>query len=454
MRYRLFQLSFIIIAFVIIQPIDTKAQRTIKLGLGACREMALSKSELLKQSEYKYQQACLDSKIATSAFLPKIEGSATSTYIFPNMDMMGTNLSMRGMYMAGITITQPLYSGGKIMTGKKLSKLREAIAGEQRRMTVMDVLVEADNAYWTLVAVTQKVKMLESYEEQMDSLFMQIATAVKAGLRTDNELLRVEANRSNITYQLQKARNGKDLCRISLCRIIGIDADTNIELTDTTIHINEPRLLAKDMNERPEMHLLKHQLDITQKQIQMSKANMLPTVGLAAGYTYYGNIKLNSMTDAGNGTMIPHSQEFHDGFGSIMLSVKIPVFQWGSNLNKVKKAKIAFQNAQLELEKNYRLMALEVQSAINNVYDGYRLIQTAETGLEQAEENLRVTINKYNVSMALLTDLLEAQSQWEQAKSNLIEALTQYKIYETEYLRKTGKLNHIRSTEEDRQTIP
>lgn len=39
------------------------------------------------------------------------------------------------------------------------------------------------------------------------------------------------------------------------------------------------------------------------------------------------------------------------------------------------------------------------------------------------------------------TDLLDAQSQWQQAESNLIEAQTQYKIYETEYLRATGSLN-------------
>ena len=43
-------------------------------------------------------------------------------------------------------------------------------------------------------------------------------------------------------------------------------------------------------------------------------------------------------------------------------------------------------------------------------------------------------------SMATLTDLLDAQSQWQQAESNLIEAQTQYKIYETAYLRATGRL--------------
>ena len=440
MRTGSFKIWFTTPAFIFIGHVNMTAQETLKLSLASCREMALSKSESLQQAELKCQQSDLDSKIASSAFLPKFEASATATYVFPDMDMMGMDLRMRGTYMAGITLTQPLYAGGKIMTGKKLSKLGESIAAEQKRMTMMDVLVEADNAYWTLIAVRQKVKMLDSYKEQMDALYSQVETAVRAGLSTENELLRIEASRSDVLYQVQKARNGEDLCRMSLCRITGIDSGTELELTDTTIHVNEPGLLTGDINGRPEFNLLKHQMDVTQKQIQMSRADMLPTVGLVAGYTYYGNIKLNSMVDAGNGSLVPYSQEFRDGLGAVMLSVKIPIFEWGANMNKVKKAKFDFRNAELELSKNSRLMNLEIQSAIKNLYDSYQLVKTAETGLEQAEENLRVTSNKYNVSMALLTDLLDAQSQWKQAKSNLIEAQTQYKIYETEYLRATGRL--------------
>ena len=126
--------------------------------------------------------------------------------------------------------------------------------------------------------------------------------------------------------------------------------------------------------------------------------------------------------------------------GLAMLSVKIPIFHWGENRKKVRKAQYGLRNAELDLQKNSRLLDIEVQQAIRNVQDGYLLILTAEKGLQQAEENLRVTHNRYAASMAPLTDLLDAQSQWQQAQSNLIEAQAQYKIYETEYLRTRGEL--------------
>ena len=410
------------------------------LSHAQCREMALSHSEELEQADIRLRQAELDNRIATTAYLPKFEGSATGAYVFPDIDMMGMDLRMRGMYMAGITLTQPIYTGGRIMAGKRMARIGEAAAGEQLRMTRMDVLVDADNAYWTCIAVDRKVRMLESYCAQMDTLYDQMSGSLSAGMIIENDLLRIKAKQSEIHYQLQKARNGADLCRLSLCRLIGVDDTTAIVPTDTTWVVADPGLLTASIDNRPELTLLKQQVEVGRQQIKSTRAEMLPTVGLSAGYTYYGNIKLNSLVDVGNGTMMPYSQEFRDGIGMVMLAVKVPLFHWGEVHKKVRKARYELRSAELELQKNTRLLNLEVQQAIRNVQDGYRLVGTAETGVEQALENLRVMRNRYESSMATLTDLLDAQSQWQQAESNLIEAHTQYKIYETHYLRATGQL--------------
>uniref|UniRef100_UPI003FD7E3CF TolC family protein n=1 Tax=Alistipes putredinis TaxID=28117 RepID=UPI003FD7E3CF len=415
------------------------AQQPLRLSLDECRKMALVHNEALQQADNALRQAELDRQIAKTAFLPKFDASAVGAYMLPDMDMMGMELRMRGTYMAGVNLTQPIYTGGKITTGNRLARIGEEVATEQVRMTRMDVLVEADNAYWTYIAVGRKVRMLESYHAQMDTLHRQTEAALAAGMATENDLLRIDAKRTEIHYQLQKVQNGADLCRMSLCRIVGADFDTQIEATDTIFVASQPVGLSAETAARPELHLLEKQIAAGKEQIRMARADMLPTVALTANYMYYGNIKLNGMTDAG-GTMIPFSQEFRDGIGMAMLSVQIPIFHWGENRKKVRKARYELRNAELDLQKNTRLLNIEVQQAVRNVQDGYGLIRTAEKGLRQADENLRVMRNRHAESMASLTDLLDAQSQWQQAESNLIEAQTQYKIYETEYLRATGRL--------------
>lgn len=419
---------------------ELRAQQPMKLSMEQCRDMALTASEELKQADNRLRQAELDDKIAATARLPKIEGSATGAYVLPDIEMTGMELAMRGTYMAGLTLTQPIYTGGKISAGRQMARLGRQIADQQLRMTRMDVLVDADNAYWSYIAVRRKVRMLESYSTQMDTIYKQTSSAVTAGMAIENDLLRIEAKRTEIEYQLQHARNGADLCRMALCNVIGAPLDTAIEPTDTTFNIESPTAMSLDIARRPEVGLLEKQIDVNMQRIRDARSEMLPTVGLSAGYSYYGNIKLKGFADMGNGTTVPYTQEFRDGIGIAMLAVKIPIFHWGESRKKMHKARYELDNSQLELQRNMRLMSIEAQQAVQNVEDGYRMIHTAESGLRQAEENLRVMRNRYAAAMSPLTDLLDAQSQWQQAQSNLIEAQTQYMIYRTDYLRATGQL--------------
>jgi outer membrane protein TolC len=412
----------------------------LSLSLAECRAKALATSEDVQVADNKLKQSNLDKQIAFTNYLPKVDGSVIGEYMFPDMDMMGVELRMRGAWFAGLTLTQPIYTGGKIVSGNRLAKIGRQVSQEQQRATRMDVLVNADNAYWTYLAVLSKVKVLESYMTQMDTLKMQTGTAVEAGMATGNDLLRVDTKNTEISYQLQKARNGAELCRLSLCRVIGVDYDTQVELTDAPTVAAAPADLSLSLDARPELRLLDMQVAAERQKMKLTRAELLPTIGLSVGYTYYGNIKTRTMVETADGSTVPYTSEFKDGIGLALLSVQIPLFHWGENWKKLSKSRIAVANTQLERQKDERLMDIEVRRAVINLNDGYRMVETAGTGLDQATENLRVMTDRYENSLSTLTDLLDAQSQWQQAESNLIEAQTQYRIYETEYQRAVGTL--------------
>lgn len=150
---------------------------------------------------------------------------------------------------------------------------------------------------------------------------------------------------------------------------------------------------------------------------------------------------MKGVASDGMGGYVPYTSKINDNFGLVALSVSIPLINWGEGFKKVKQKKIALENSQLELEKNIKLMDLQLRNAQMNLTSAYSMIQTAERGEEEATEALRVMQDRFDVGMCTVTDLLEAQSQWHSARSNTIEARTQYKIYETEYLRAAGLLN-------------
>ena len=231
---------------------------------------------------------------------------------------------------------------------------------------------------------------------------------------------------------------------MALCRVVGVPFDTQIVTGDTFLSDAETCLsddvTALSVDSRPELKLLQTQIDVAKNQVRLTRGEYLPSLAVVGAYMNYGNIKLSSMVDAGDGTYVPYEQKLQKGMCAVILSLSIPIFHWGEGYNKVRKAKADVSNAVLDYQKNEKLMTLEARQAETNLRDSRALISCAKDALAQSEENLRVVSNRYSASMCPLSDYLTARFQWHQSKSNLVEAVTQYHISLTDYLRATGTL--------------
>lgn len=423
-----------------IGALGTHGQEQMRLSAEDCCRMAVESSRKLSMDQLALRQAELDMKVADISRLPNLSGMASGLYMLPDMEMMGMKMEMHGAYIAGLQITQPIYAGGKITAGRRLAGIGKEVAGEQLRMDRMDVMAETLKSYWMYVAVLDKVKLTQSYTAMIDTVFSQTSVAVEAGMATENDLLRITSKKSEIEYQMKKAQNGAELCRLALCNAIGADLSCSITPIDTMPECRYIEFPSTDISGRPEVALLHHKIRASEQQVKLTLGDFLPTVGLSLGYNWYGNMKMKGSVDVGNGVMMPYTTKMKDNLGMAMLAVQIPIFHWGEGNKKVKRAKLEVERNRLELEDNSQLMGLQARQSAINLDDGWTLIKTAETAMKLADENLRVMQDRYNEGMSTLTDLMDAQNQWHQAKSDMIEATTQYQIYKVEWLRATGKL--------------
>ena len=419
----------------------------LSLSLADCRRMALEQNEKIKAADNAVEKAKLDRQIAFAQYLPKVDGSFTMVHMktidILDQDFLGLSLQTRGTYLAGISVTQPLYAGGQITSANRLASIGQTISEEQQRKVRMQVISDVDNAYYTLIAVRSKVQMLEAYARQMQELYDQVKLSVDVQMATDNDLLRVATKQNEVDYQLQKARNGEQLCGLALAYVIGTDLEQTIIPTDTLFNTplsGQGVRLSEDFSTRPDLLLLQQQVKANEVLVKKSRSNYLPTVALVGRYSHYDNLRLKGDLNLPNSTPMAINHTISGGNPVALLSVSLPIFHWGAELKKVKKAKFDLSDAKLELQQNERGMRVEVRKAVQNVTDSQRMVETATVGRQQADENLRVMRKKFDNQMCTMTDLLDAQSQWQQARSNLIEAQTQLKIYETEYLRVTGRL--------------
>jgi outer membrane protein TolC len=440
--------KYLIIVSVIAWSVSVLAQgEQIHLSLADCRRMALEQNEKIKTASNAVDKAKLDRQIAFAQYLPKVDGSFTMVHMktidILDQDFLGLSLQTRGTYLAGISVTLPLYAGGQITSANRLTSIGQTVSEEQQRKIRMQVISDVDNAYYTLIAVHSKVQMLEAYARQMQELYDQVKLATSVQMATDNDLLRVATKQNEVDYQLQKARNGEQLCGLALANVIGTDFEQTIIPTDTVFNSQWSMVngqYSEDFSSRPDLLLLQQQVKANEVLVKKSRSNYLPTVALVGRYSHYDNLRLKGDLTLPNSNPMGINHTISGGNPVALLSVSLPIFHWGAELKKVKKAKLDLSDARLQLQQNERGMRVEVRKAVQNVTDSQRMVETATVGRQQADENLRVMRQKYDNQMCTMTDLLDAQSQWQQARSNLIEAQTQLKIYETEYLRVTGRL--------------
>lgn len=405
--------------------------------------IALENSEEMKLAKNTVDQSNLNRQIARTAYLPNFSGSLTTMWKLPDTkyDEMGIALRMKGMYMAGINLTQPIFVGGKIIAANKLAGIGKNVASEQMRLTKINVTSNAMTTYWSYVAVLAKVEMMKSYRALVDTAYNQTKAALDAGMATRNELLRIDARRSQVIYQQEQVNNGAELCRMALCNALGLPLETLIVTKDHDIPLDLPADLGQyNLDARPEMQLLLSDIAAKEQQVKITRADFLPSLGLQAGWSMFSNLKFDMMETMPDGSYVPTSRNIKSDGWSIMLSLQVPIFHWGEGYKKVKHAKIDVDNARLRLDERTRQLDLQVQQAVANVKTGLELVSAAQTAVKQAQAALDSTSEAYYLGMDKIADLLDAQAQWQTARASLIEAQTQLRVNIVDYLAATAQL--------------
>ena len=351
--------------------------------------------------------------------------TATGSYAyFPGMDI---EYKVKTIYSGGVTLQQPIYMGGKIINAFKLAKTQRDMAQENERLTSTDVILRTDEAYAQLVKAKELKMVADKYHDALTELMKTVEKARTHGLRSQNDVLKVQVKLNECELSQRRAENGIRLAKMNLCHYIGSPLDSDIEIDDS---LPEPGDLAAaaDITSRPEYIMLGQQVEAARRQVKLSRSEMLPQVGFGASYSYT------------HGFEVADTYLFHKSSAALMLNVSIPIFHFGERINKVKAAKAQVEQTRLEQENKNQLMQLELTQTINNL-DEARLEKTlAERSLEQAEENMRVSLNQYKAGLETLSDHLEAQALWQQAYQTKVDAAFQLYLCYIEYLKASGRL--------------
>ena len=164
-----------------------------------------------------------------------------------------------------------------------------------------------------------------------------------------------------------------------------------------------------------EYRLLNKQLEASNLEYKMTVGKNLPTVAIGGGFIY--------------DDWMDHSHPF--GIGGVTVSV--PLTKWWGGSHDMKQQRLKVRNAENLLTDQSQLLIIRMQNTWNAVTDAYKQVEIAIESIGQAEENLRLQSDYYQAGTCTMSDLLEAQSLYQQSRDRYVESYAQYEVKKREY---------------------
>lgn len=305
----------------------------------------------------------------------------------------------------------------------------QIMANYNKQLQTTQLIYETDKAYYRYLSIRSKVRLAQKYQELLRQLVKTVSDAYETGMKNRNDLLKVQVKYNDAKLQLQKAQSGLLLSQMALCQTIGIPLNSPIAIDDS-ITINSSQFAIADsisVANRVEYKLLEDQVKMAKQNINLVRGQYLPSAGVSANYNRL-EVGLKDMNNYSSNSF------------SLMGTIKIPLTAFGEGYGRVKSAKADYNIKQLELQKTKELLQLENEQARQNLINANTQVAMAREAVEQANENMRVTDDNYNVGMETIVNVLEAKLEWQKAYTSLIDALTELKVQQSNYNRITNKL--------------
>ena len=208
-------------------------------------------------------------------------------------------------------------------------------------------------------------------------------------------------------------RVARDRLAWLLAETADLDVTGSLDTTPTPVP-NYDEVLAKALQNRPELAEIKSQMGIDGELLKIAKAGDKPTVsfGATVGYRSLGLPTISSSGHTWSATL----------FGSV------PLFDGNRTQGQVMQAKSNLATATIESERLRNAIALEVRTALNAVAEAAEILSGTSGTVKQAEQLLTLAEKGFELGVKTRLDVQDAQTNVSLARANLARAQRDYRV--------------------------
>ncbi|MBP3397989.1 MAG: TolC family protein [Alphaproteobacteria bacterium] len=433
--------------FALCAGLTTVPAYSLDLSLSDAVSRIKSESHDLKKADanVKKAEASLDAANANRWF--KLEGSAT----YMNMvnienpsESMGIELppafggliseSLKdqsvmveipdNIFMAGLSLTQPIYTFGKIGNAVKGVKSAVKMSKSSQELTRREVEYSATDLYWTAKMTDEIVKLAE---QDLSNARTAKKKLTSAGRAHRSNLLKIESDIATKEINVSDAKFNRDTAHRMLKILAGIDVNEELVLTDE-FPKEFPELNAGELKTTPQWEILDEQVNMYERMARSQRANGYPTLAATASYSY-----MSMAGDVGHMFDEKGSQSAYWG-----LALQVPIFSGGINRANATVEAMNAEAARQDLAQAKKITTEQYDNA-KKQYDHLRgNLSTLENARDLAAKTYTLSQNRFASGQTSAVDLADVSAGLYQLDMALLN--TKYKILmSAESVKKLGE---------------
>jgi len=415
------------------------AQEKKTLTLKEAINLTLGYNKTLKTNKTRIEEAAAAVKEAYERKLP--EASISGSYLYlpvqPNInlktgsDSSGGSTSVHQAIYGIANVSVPIYAGGRIKYGIESSKyLEEAVkldADNDRELVILNVTNACINLYKAYQAIALVKENLATAQQRVKDF----TNLEKNGLLARNDLMKAELQSSNIELTLLDAESNYKIASVNMNLMMGLPEQTELVPDKSGLALPTSVKTLEDyeqeaLQNRKDISAVSYRKKAAAVGVQSAKTNYYPSLSFTGGYVAADIPGFLTITNAVN----------------IGVGVKYDLASLWKTKTKVQQAKIKEQQFQL----NEEAMTDNVRMQVNQAYQAYlvsvKKIQVYEKAVQQAEQNYRITKNKFDNALTTTTELLDADVALLQTKLSVTNSKADSFLAYNKLLQATGSIEN------------
>jgi outer membrane protein len=260
--------------------------------------------------------------------------------------------------------------------------------------SVLTIKMQVSEAYIAVLRMESVLQVAQSHVDSLVSHNKDVKNLYDQGVVAKNDLLAANVELANAQQLVTQASNQLDIARAHYNQLLNRNLADEVRLAPRFPETPQGTLSELNnsaLTQRPELIVLAQQIEALEQQAQSVKAGTLPQVAVNGGYQYQEN-----------------RYQVSQGLWMVNVGMQWKLFDGSTrhSSDAINRQAISLKEQRDDLGS---IISLQVRQAWLDIQEAKKRIEVTQQAIAQADENMKVTTDRYQQGLSTNTEVLKAE---------------------------------------------